>query len=142
MLLTGGHAGEAGMYPPDAPVTPQDNGRRVDREVDQLRQLLGGIVVPVGPRHQDRELDAVAPDEGEDTWPGNCKIRVVLEEKTNDLQAYRMELLVELDQERRFVVAIRAPAPTDGQHHHPALKRRIRVRDHLPVEIRSGEMEA
>src|SRR4029077_19287680 len=60
---------------------------------------------------------------------------------TNDFQALGMILLVQLHQERRFVLAIRTPTPANRQEHHLVPKSRIGTGNNFSVQAGKDESE-
>jgi hypothetical protein len=58
-----------------------------------------------------------------------------------DLQTTRMVALVELDEEGRFVMAVRAPASADRNDDHLIAELGVRVAHCPAAEVRRGELE-
>src|SRR5215468_5738970 len=100
-------AGKSRVRAAHAAVTSEKERRRERVEVDALGNLRVEILRLAGQQH--RVLDAVLPDERADA-DRILQLRFFLEGQLDDLEAAGLVLPVEVDEKRRFVVAVRAPA--------------------------------
>ena len=128
----GGGTREAGVHAAHAAVAAEEDRRRVRAEVDELRQRVVDRLRRRRRLHrageQHRILDAVSLDERLHARARHFRIRIVLEHQPDDLEAARAVIAVDLAQERRLVVAVRAPASADRQDHDLAAESRVGIR--------------
>ncbi len=52
-----------------------------------------------------------------------------------------MKLLIKALQKRRLIMAIRAPRPANRNNYNLPIKLRIRIRNHLAIQVRKAELE-
>ena len=111
------------------------------RPAVQILPLWQAIVQVVRRTHeQHRVRNSVLRYKGAQTFR-ILQLIGFLEREIDYFQTARVELVVQLHQKRRFVVAVRAPAAADRYDHHLAAELVIRVADSGSCEVRTREAE-
>jgi hypothetical protein len=99
-----------------------------------LCQLIGSAA------DEDWVRDAVVSDERFEAR--RVRFRIAgFKIDVHNLQPTRVKLLVEADQKRRLIMAVRAPRTADRDDHHLAAKFRIGIGDRLSAKVWKGECE-
>src|SRR5882757_7878381 len=110
VVLAGGGSGIPSVNLAYLTLAVDENRRRKGIDLVQHRQLLGGLVLVRNTGNQSGVLDAVVLPETLRSRGGALEVAEVLEHQRDDLETLRAIVAIERCEERRFIVAIGAPA--------------------------------
>ena len=119
-------------------VASNQERRRKRKQIDGLRHERVHVVRLAG--HEHRVVDVVLLHERAQP-DGVRQLIGLLERERDDLQTARFVGAIEVGEERRFVVAVGAPAAADHDDHDLAGEAAVCVRDQPTLEIREAETQ-
>ena len=123
-----------------AAAVDEDRGREGEHAVE-LRQSRRSVVLVGDAGDQRGVLDAVSLAETIGRLGGTLEVAELLEHQRHHFEAACPIPLVQIDQQLRLVMAVRAPAAGERHHHDLALEELVAQRDIHAAKIREAEVE-